>query len=57
MRMALWTTVFAVLMVPSLHAQDISGTWQGTLGASPQKLRLMLKIAGWRRHRLLITAL
>lgn len=52
MRMALWTTVFAVLMVPSLYAQDISGTWQGTLGAGPQKLRLILKIgkaasAGW----------
>src|SRR6185436_7405215 len=35
----------ALLSVASLHAQDISGVWQGTLGEGPGKIRLVLRIA------------
>jgi len=50
---SLWIWALAALLGSALHAQDISGDWQGTLKAGPQDLRLILKIAkaeggGWK---------
>jgi bla regulator protein blaR1 len=36
---------FAALLASSLHAQNITGTWQGNLKAGPQDLRIVLKIS------------
>src|ERR1700704_6011179 len=36
---------FAALQVSALQAQNISGNWQGTLQAGPQKVRIVFKIA------------
>ena len=36
---------FAALLASSLHAQNITGTWQGTLKAGPQDLRIVIKIS------------
>jgi len=46
-RKTLWAFVFTILLAGSLHAQDITGNWQGTL-AVPQNspLRIILKISG-----------
>jgi non-heme chloroperoxidase len=49
----LYTWVFGTLLASSLYAQDLTGDWQGTLGAGPQQLRLILRIAkkddgGWK---------
>jgi uncharacterized protein (TIGR03435 family) len=37
--------LFAALLVATLHAQNITGTWQGTLKAGPQELRTVYKIS------------
>lgn len=41
----------AVLLGDALHAQDISGDWQGTIGLGPQSIRFVLRIVrgdgGW----------
>jgi hypothetical protein len=36
---------FAGLLASALHAQNITGTWQGTLKAGPRDLRIVLKIS------------
>jgi len=41
----LWTIALAALPVSALQAQNITGTWQGTLEAGPQKLRIVIKIS------------
>lgn len=43
-KMTLWMVAFAVLAGSALHAQDITGTWQGTLQAG-KALRLVVKIS------------
>src|ERR1700674_758631 len=43
-RNILMMALAAVAFVASADAQDISGDWQGTLGGSPQGLRVILKI-------------
>ncbi|HEY4363698.1 MAG TPA: TIGR03435 family protein [Bryobacteraceae bacterium] len=37
--------ILALAALPVLHAQSLVGTWQGTLTAGPQKLRIVMKIA------------
>lgn len=37
--------VLAALPLTPLFAQDFTGTWQGTLSAGPQNLRIVMKIA------------
>jgi uncharacterized protein (TIGR03435 family) len=36
---------FAALLASALHAQNITGTWQGTLKPGPQDLRIVVKIS------------
>ena len=36
---------FVALLASSLHAQNITGTWQGTLKAGPQDLRIVVKVS------------
>jgi hypothetical protein len=38
-------TSLLTLIAGALQAQDLSGTWQGTLGTGPQALRTVLRIA------------
>jgi uncharacterized protein (TIGR03435 family) len=38
-------SVFAALLAGALHAQNITGTWQGTLKVGPQELRTVYKIS------------
>jgi uncharacterized protein (TIGR03435 family) len=38
-------TVLAALLGSALQAQNITGNWQGTLQAGPQKIRIVFKIA------------
>jgi uncharacterized protein (TIGR03435 family) len=40
-----WMIALAALPVAALHAQNIAGTWQGTLSPGPQTLRIVVKIA------------
>src|SRR5271168_319928 len=42
----LWVYVFAILLAGCLHAQEITGNWQGTI-TSPQgrPARMMLQVA------------
>ena len=51
--MSLWITVLALAGTGAVCAQDISASWQGTLKAGPQELRLIVEIAkddagGWK---------
>lgn len=39
-----WIAGVCLLMAGLLHAQEIAGTWQGTLGAGEKKQRMVLKI-------------
>jgi len=41
----LWIIAFATLSGGALQAQNITGAWQGTLEAGPQKLRIVVKIS------------
>ncbi len=34
-----------IVMAATLHAQDVTGKWQGTLGSGKQALRLILDVA------------
>jgi len=43
-KLTLWMVAFAAL-TGALHAQDITGTWQGTMTQSGKDLRIVLKIA------------
>jgi uncharacterized protein (TIGR03435 family) len=40
-----WILVLAALLGSALEAQSITGNWQGTLQAGPQKMRIVFKIA------------
>lgn len=44
-KLALWLIVFAAFLGSSLEAQNITGNWQGTIDAGPQKIRVVFKIA------------
>src|SRR5271170_1799866 len=44
-KLTLWIMAFAALLGSALEAQDITGNWQGTLQAGPQKVRIVFKIA------------
>ena len=41
----LWMTALALFAGSALHAQNITGTWQGTLSPGPQTLRIVIKIS------------
>lgn len=45
MKTILYTVILAGFGLSMMHAQDIPGTWQGTLHAGPQQLRIVLHIA------------
>jgi uncharacterized protein (TIGR03435 family) len=42
-KLTLW--IMALAALPALQAQNITGNWQGTLQAGPQKVRIVFKIA------------
>jgi uncharacterized protein (TIGR03435 family) len=44
-KLMLWIIAFAALPASALFAQDITGTWQGTLVAGKQELRTVIKIS------------
>ncbi len=44
-RLMLWMIAFAMLVGNVLQAQNVTGTWQGTLEAGPRKLRIVFKIS------------
>jgi uncharacterized protein (TIGR03435 family) len=44
-RLMLWMTALATFAGSALHAQNIIGTWQGSLKAGPQELRIAIKIS------------
>lgn len=41
----LWMIALAMVSLSALQAQNLAGTWQGTLEAGPRKLRIVFKIA------------
>ena len=43
-KLALWMMVLAVLPVSAWQAQNMTGNWQGTVQAGPQKMRIVFKI-------------
>ena len=44
-KLTLWMMALAALPGSALQAQNITGNWQGTLQAGPQKVRIVFKIA------------
>ena len=44
-KLTLWMMALAALLGSALQAQNITGNWQGTLQAGPQKVRIVFKIA------------
>lgn len=53
MRIALWLSALALMSGSAVHAQDISGNWQGTIKAGSQEIRLIVSIekesgGGWK---------
>ena len=44
-KLTLWMMALAALLGSALEAQNITGNWQGTLQAGPQKVRIIFKIA------------
>jgi hypothetical protein len=44
-KLTLWMMALAALPGSALEAQDISGSWQGTLQAGQEKVRVVFKIA------------
>jgi uncharacterized protein (TIGR03435 family) len=40
-----WILFFAALLAGSLHAQNITGTWQGTLKPGPRDFRIVIKFS------------
>jgi len=44
-KLTLWMMALAALLGSALQAQSITGNWQGTLQAGPQKVRIVFKIA------------
>jgi hypothetical protein len=43
-RLTLWMMALAALQGSALQAQNLTGNWQGTLQAGPQKVRIVFKI-------------
>jgi len=43
--LTLWIMALAALQGSAMQAENITGNWQGTLQASPQKVRIVFKIA------------
>jgi len=41
----LWIIALTALPASMLHAEELVGTWQGTLKAGPQELRIVIKIS------------
>ncbi len=51
MKRTLGFVAFLFAITSALHAQDISGSWQGAIGNGKDRLRLILQIdkaRGWR---------
>lgn len=44
-KLMLWMIAFAALPGSALQAQNVTGSWQGTLEAGPRKLRIVFKIS------------
>ena len=44
-KLTLWMMALAALLGSALEAQNITGNWQGTLQAGPQKVRIIFKVA------------
>jgi len=44
-KLTLWMIALAALQGSAAQAQNLTGNWQGTLQAGPQKVRLVFKIA------------
>jgi len=44
-KLMLWIIALAALQGSALHGQNITGSWQGTLKAGPQELRIVIKIS------------
>jgi hypothetical protein len=44
-KLMLWMMALAALPVSAFETQNITGNWQGTLQAGPQKVRVVFKIA------------
>ncbi len=44
-KLTLWMMALAALLGSALQAQNITGNWQGTFQAGPQKARIVFKIA------------
>jgi len=44
-KLTLWIMALAAMQGTALLAQNLTGSWQGTLQAGPQKVRLVFKIA------------
>ena len=44
-KLMLWMMALAALAGSALHAQNLTGTWQGTLDAGERKLRIVIKIS------------
>lgn len=44
-KLMMWMTGLTLLAGSALQAQNLTGTWQGTLNAGPQPLRIVIKIA------------
>ncbi len=44
-KLMLWSIALAALMGTALQAQNLTGTWQGTLAAGPQTLRIVMKVS------------
>lgn len=44
-KLTLWIIALAALLGSPLHAQNITGTWQGSLKAGPRDLRIVLKFS------------
>lgn len=44
-KLVLWMIAFATLSGSALQAQNVTGSWQGTLEAGQQKLRIVFKIS------------
>jgi len=39
-----WIALLLLVLAPALHAQPVTGTWQGTLASSPRPSRLLLQV-------------
>jgi len=44
-KLMLWIIALAALPGSALHAQNLTGSWQGTLEPGPRKLRIVIKVS------------